>query len=128
MTQQRYDSGEIPVNVAGAHAANTLMMWSSAGQNVVVATAATSNNTKIMGHLTKASTGAGRATLRLLSSPGTHIGIADGAITENDPVTAAAAGAVESDGAGILLGYALETVADGESVMYRPINGMVASA
>lgn len=128
MTEARYETGEIPVNVAAAHPKHSLMMFGSAGGNVIVATAATSNHTKIMGHLTKASTGAGRATLRLLTAGGTQIGIAAGTIAENATLTAAADGKVESGGAGVVLGYALEAAVAGESVMYRPVHGLVASA
>lgn len=119
MTEARYNTSEIPINVAGAHPKHTLMQWSSAGQNYVVATATTSIGAKIAGHLTSETLAAGRATLRLLNAPGTQIGIAAGVITEGDTVTAAAAGEVASAGAGVVLGVALETVAAGESVMYR---------
>ena len=128
MTEQRYATGEIPVTVAGAHPKHTLMMWDSAGRNVVVATAATGIQAKILGHLTKAATGAGTATVRLLSSDGTHVGIAAGTIAENAVITAAAGGAVEAAGAGIVLGYALEAATAGEAVGYRPVHGLVASA
>ncbi len=120
MTEARFHTSEINVNVAGALEKHRLLMWNSAGQNYVVATAATNIGAKIAGHLTHHTTEAGPATIRLLNAPGTAIGIASGAITEGDTVTAAAAGAVESDGAGTVLGVALETVATGESVMYRP--------
>ena len=120
MTECRQDTGEITINVAGAHAKHTLMQWSSAGQNYVVATAATGIGEAIAGHLTKATQAAGKATIRLLNSPGTAIGLAEGAIAEGDVVTAAAAGKVESAGAGIRLGIALETVTDDEAIEYRP--------
>ena len=120
MTQTRQSESEITINVAGAHAANTLMMWSSAGQNYIVATAATSNGKLIIGHLVKATQAAGKAVVRMLSAPGTAIGIASGAINEGDLVTAAAAGAVAAAGAGVVLGVALETVTTGESIEYRP--------
>lgn len=120
MGEQRQDASEITVNVAGAHPKHTLMMWSSAGKNYVVATAATGNGKEITGHLVKATQAAGKATLRLLSAPGTAIGLAEGAINEGDEVTAAAAGKVEANGAGIKLGVAMETVADDESIEYRP--------
>jgi hypothetical protein len=120
MTECRQDTSEITINVAGAHAKHLLMQWSSAGQNYVVATAATSIGKNVAGHLVKATQAAGKATLRLLNAPGTAIGVAVGAITEGDLVTAAAAGAVASAGAGIVLGVALETVATGEAIEYRP--------
>lgn len=120
MTESRRDTSEIPINVAGAHPKHALMQWSSAGQNYVVATAATSIGAKIAGHLTKATQEAGPATLRMLNAPGTAIGIAAGAISEGAIVTAAAGGAVASAGAGIQLGVALETVTDGEAIEYRP--------
>lgn len=120
MTETRQETSEILINVAGAHAKHTLMQWSSAGQNYVIATASTSIGKKIAGHLTKATQAAGKATLRMLNSGGTAIGLAEGAITEGDLVTAAAAGKVESAGAGVILGVALETVADDEAIEYRP--------
>jgi len=120
MTQTRTDASEITVNVAGAHEKNSLMRWSSAGQNYVVATAATNIGKDITGHLTQATQGAGKATIRLLTATGTATGLAEGVISEGAIVTAAAAGKVESAGAGIQLGVALETVADDESIEYRP--------
>jgi len=120
MTETRTDASEITVNVAGAHAKNSLMQWSSAGQNYVVATAATNIGKKIGGHLTQATQAAGKGTIRLLSAIGTAIGLAEGVITEGDIVTAAAAGKIESAGLGIQLGVAMETVADDESIEYRP--------
>lgn len=120
MTETRQDVGEMKVNVAGAHAKHLLMQWSSSGKNYVVATAATNIGKNIAGHLTKATQAAGPATIRLLNSPGTATGIASGAIDEGDEITAAAAGKVESGGLGTVLGVALETVTDGESIEYRP--------
>lgn len=120
MTESRTTEPEITINVAGAHPKHSLMQWSSAGQNYVVATAATDIGKNVAGHLTSATQGAGKATLRLLNASGTAIGIAAGGITEGDIVTAAAAGAVASAGAGIQLGVALETVTTGESIEYRP--------
>ena len=120
--EQRYSTSEIPINVAGAHPKHSLMQWSSAGQNYVVATAATSIGKNVTGHLTQETLAAGLATLRLINAPGTQIGIAAGAITEGDIVTAAAGGALASAGAGIKMGVALETVTDGESIMYRPFS------
>jgi hypothetical protein len=120
VTESRNPTSEITVEVAGAHAKHTLMQWSSAGGNYVVATAATNIGKNIAGHLTKATQAAGPATIRLLNAPGTAIGIASGGITEGDIVTAAAAGAIASAGAGIQLGVALETVTTGEACEYRP--------
>ena len=120
MTESRNPTSEITVEVAGAHAKHTLMQWSSAGGNYVVATAATDIGKKVAGHLTKATQAAGPATIRLLNAPGTAIGIASGAINEGDIVTAAAAGAIAAAGAGIQLGVALETVTTGEACEYRP--------
>jgi hypothetical protein len=122
MTESRQDTSEISVNVAGAHPKHTLMQWSSAGQNYVVATAATSIGKNITGHLTKSTQAAGPATIRMLNAPGTAIGIAAGGISEGAIVTAAAGGAVASAGAGIKLGVALETVTDGEAIQYRPFS------
>jgi len=120
IVEQRSEVSEITVNVAGAHPKHTLMMWSSAGRNYVVATAATGNGKEITGHLTQATQAAGKATLRMLNAPGTAIGLAEGAITEGDEVTAAAGGKVEANGAGVKLGVALETVTDDEAIEYRP--------
>ena len=123
MTEQRYPTSEIPINVAGAHPKHSLMQWSSAGQNYVVATATTSIGKNVAGHLTQETLAAGRATLRLINAPGTPIGIAaSGGITEGDIVTAAAAGELAANGAGIKMGVALETVTAGESFMYRPFS------
>ena len=120
MTESRTSEPEITINVAGAHPKHTLMQWSSAGQNYVVATAATNIGKNVAGHLTSATQGAGKATLRLLNAPGTAIGLAEGGISEGVIVTAAAGGKVESNGAGIRLGVALETVTDDEAIEYRP--------
>lgn len=118
--ETRQVAPEITVNVAGAHAKHLLMQWFSAGQNYVVATADPAIGKKIVGHLTQATQEAGPATLRMLSCEGTAIGIAAGAITEGDTVTAAAAGAIASGGPGVQLGVAMETVTAGESCEYRP--------
>ena len=122
MTECRKDTSEISVEVAGAHAKHLLMQWSTAGGNHIVATADPSVGKNIVGHLTKATQEAGPATVRMLTAPGTAIGVADGAITEGDRVTAAAAGKVAANGAGVLLGVALETVTTGEAVQYRPFS------
>ena len=127
MTECRQETPEVTINVAGAHAKHTLMQWSSSGQNYVVATADPSIGNKIAGHLTKATQEAGKATIRLLSCEGTAIGIASGAISEGDNVTAAASGAVEANGAGVLLGVAMETVTSGEAVEYRPFSKKAAA-
>lgn len=119
MTETRQDTSEIKVAVAGAHAKHRLMQWSTAGGNCIVATADPAIGKNILGHLTKATQAAGPATVRMLNAPGTATGIAAGAITEGDRVTAAAAGAVEANGAGVQLGVALETVTSGESIEYR---------
>jgi len=111
---------EITINVAGAHAKHTLMQWSSSGENYVVATAAAGIGKNIAGHLVAATQEQGKATLRLLNCEGTAIGIASGAITEGDNVTAAADGKIAANGPGVLLGVAMETVTTGESCEYRP--------
>lgn len=115
---QYIDGPEITVDVDAAYAKGTLIMWSS-GTTYTVATAATTNGKRILGHLTKATLAAGKATVRMLSAEGTHVGIAAGAINAGDLVTAAASGQVAAAGAGCYLGVALETVTTGESVMYR---------
>lgn len=122
MTENRQDTSEITINVAGAHAKHLLMQWSSSGQNYVVATAATNIGSKIAGHLTKATQAAGQATLRLINAPGTAIGVASGAVSEGDIVTAAAAGKLASAGAGTKMGVALEDAADGAAFEYRPFS------
>lgn len=120
MTECRQDTSEITVNVAGAHAKHLLMQWSTSGLNYIVATADPAIGKSIAGHLVKATQAAGKATIRMLNAPGTAIGVATGTITEGDVVTAAAAGLIASNGAGVPLGIALETVATGEACEYRP--------
>ncbi len=118
MTDQIVEGSNITIDVNAAMDRNTLVMWSS-GTTYVKATAATNIGKNIMGHLTKATQAAGKATVRMLDAPGVHCGIASGAISAGDRVTAAADGLVASNGAGSYLGVALETVTSGESVMYR---------
>ena len=120
MTECRQETSEITVNVAGALAKHLLLQWDSSGDNYIVATADPAIGRKIVGHLTQATQAAGQATIRMLNASGTAIGVAAGAITEGDTVTAAAAGKVAANGAGVALGVALETVTTGESVEYRP--------
>lgn len=113
------DSPYITVDVDAAYDKGTLVMWSS-GTTYTKASAATSAVAKkFLGHLSKSTQGAGKATVRMLDAPGIHCGIAAGSISAGDEITAAANGKVESGGAGAYLGVALETVTAGESVQYR---------
>lgn len=126
MTECRQSTDEIRINVAGAHPKHSLMMWSSAGQNYVVATAAITNGAEIAGHLTHDTQAAGPATLRLLKAPGTAIGIAAGSITEGQELTAAAAGQIAGPaGAGCFVGVALENASAGGLFEYRPYGGRI---
>jgi hypothetical protein len=126
MTETRQVTDEIEINVAGAHPKHTLMMWSSVGQNYVVATAAITNGAEIAGHLVQATQGAGKAVLRLLRAPGTAMGIAAGSITEGQEVTAAAAGQLAGPaGAGCFVGVAMESASANDVFEYRPYAGRI---
>lgn len=118
MTDQIVDGSCVTVDVDAAYGKGTLVMWSS-GTTYTVATAATNIGKKILGHLTKSTQAAGKATVRMLDAPGVHCGIASGSISAGDLLTAAASGKVEAAGAGSYVGVALETVTTGESVQYR---------
>ncbi len=118
MTDAIVDGSCITVDVDAAYDKGTLVMWSS-GTTYTKASAATNVGKNILGHLTKSTQAAGKATVRMLDAPGVHCGIAGGAISAGDLVTAAANGKVESAGAGSYVGVALETVTSGESVQYR---------
>lgn len=118
------ETPDLSVQVDGAYALYALMMVKSDGQ-YEAATAAAGIGGKIAGHLLERSYAADEwKTVRTLNAQGTQKGIASGAVTDlTVPLTAAAAGALESGGAGVPIGMPLQTAVDGEILQYRPFAG-----
>ena len=106
---QYFDGNTRPDVAAGALAAYLRVKTSGA---LVVAVSTDLE----LGTMESACTAAGPCTVRLRTATGTAKFVANGAITKNDPVYAAAAGKVASSGT-VRVGTALETVtADGDVI------------
>lgn len=113
-------TGYIAVTVAGAYPRHTLMAFNRTSGKFEAATASSAGK-DIMGTLTQESFADGdKRTVKLLSAPGTKIGIAAVAIALGNTLEAAAAGTISNTGSGVVLGTPLETAAAGEYFEWLP--------
>lgn len=119
--ETRNDTGCINVTVDAAYPRHTLMALNTATGKFTKATA-TSASKDIKGHLTRESFADGdKRTVRLLSAPGTHIGIAAVNIALTDTLEAAADGKLSNTGTGVVLGTPVETAVAGEFFEWMPM-------